>query len=236
MESKLKKKGTPPPRYDEAFKAGAVRMVTEQRREPKEVARDLGICIDILRSRLKGAGMQVGRVSRHNRDQQCIRKLEAELRSLRKRLCEKDEVIDILKKNPSASCPNHRGEIPLRPHVALPGNPCGAGARGLGGLAQRLLRLGVPQTLWAGTEQSDASAETGGAAPEVPPWDWTLHPMLKPEFGCSHKRVHRQLRLAGIVSGRHRAYKVTTNSRHSYPPAPNLLQRKFSFDSQIKPE
>ena len=93
-----RKKGTPPPRYDEAFKAGAVRMVTEQRREPKEVARDLGICIDILRSRLKGAGMQVGQVSRHNRDQQCIRKLEAELRSLRKRLCEKDEVIDILKK------------------------------------------------------------------------------------------------------------------------------------------
>ena len=58
----------------------------------------------------------------------------------------------------------------------------------------------------------------------------SLHPMLKPEFGCSRKRVHRQLRLAGIVSGRHRAYKVTTNSRHSYPPAPNLLQRKFSFD------
>lgn len=125
----MKKKGTPPPRYDEAFKAGAVRMVTEQRREPKEVARDLGVCIDILRSRLKGAGMQVVQVSRHNRDQQRIRKLEAELRSLRKRLCEKDEVIDILK-NPSVSCPNHRGEIPLRPHVAPPGNPCGAGVRG----------------------------------------------------------------------------------------------------------
>ena len=44
---------------------------------------------------------------------------------------------------------------------------------GLGGLAQRLLRLGVSQTLWAGTEQSDASAQIGGAAPEVPPWDWT---------------------------------------------------------------
>ena len=39
---------------------------------------------------------------------------------------------------------------------------------GLGGLAQRLLRLGVSQTLWAGTEQSDASAQIGGAAPEVP--------------------------------------------------------------------
>lgn len=58
----------------------------------------------------------------------------------------------------------------------------------------------------------------------------SLYHMLKPEFSCSRKRVHRQLRLAGIVSGRHRAYKVTTNSRHSYPPAPNLLQRKFSFD------
>ena len=49
MEEKTKKKGTPPPRYNEAFKAGAVRMVTEQGREPREVARDLGICIDTLR-------------------------------------------------------------------------------------------------------------------------------------------------------------------------------------------
>ena len=87
------------PRYDEAFKAGAVQMVTEQRREPKEVTRDFGICIDSLRNWLKGAGMQMGQVGRHNRDRQRIRELEAELRSLRKQLCEKDEVIDILKKS-----------------------------------------------------------------------------------------------------------------------------------------
>ena len=54
--------------------------------------------------------------------------------------------------------------------------------------------------------------------------------MLKPEFGCSRKRVHRQMRAAGIISVRHRAYKATTNSRHSHPPAPNLLQRKFYFE------
>nr|WP_300169376.1 IS3 family transposase [uncultured Flavonifractor sp.] len=53
---------------------------------------------------------------------------------------------------------------------------------------------------------------------------------LKPEFGCSRKRVHRQMRVAGIVSARRRAYKATTNSRHSHPPAPNLLQRKFYFE------
>ena len=99
MEEKKRKKGTPPPRYEEAFKAGAVRMVTEQGREPREVARDLGICIDALRNWLKAAGMQLGQVSRHNREQQRIRELEAENRALRKQLGEKEEVIDILKKS-----------------------------------------------------------------------------------------------------------------------------------------
>ncbi|MCC8077210.1 MAG: transposase, partial [Oscillospiraceae bacterium] len=52
METK-KKKGVAPPRYDDAFKAGAVQMVTVQGRQPTEVARELGICIDTLRSWLK---------------------------------------------------------------------------------------------------------------------------------------------------------------------------------------
>ena len=99
MEEKTKKKGTPPPRYDEAFKAGAVRMVTEQGRESREVAKALGICIDTLCSWLKAAGVQLGQVSRTIREQQRIRELEAELRALRKQLGEKDEVIDILKKS-----------------------------------------------------------------------------------------------------------------------------------------
>lgn len=43
--------------------------------------------------------MQMGQVGRHNRDRQRIRELEAELRSLRKQRCEKDEIIDILKKS-----------------------------------------------------------------------------------------------------------------------------------------
>ena len=44
------KKGTMPPRYDEAFKTGAVKMVTEQGRPSKEVAAEiknaLGVEID----------------------------------------------------------------------------------------------------------------------------------------------------------------------------------------------
>ena len=99
MEEKKAKKGTPPPRYDEAFKAGAVRLVTEQGRQPTEVAKELGICIDTLRGWLKASGIQMGQASRLNREQQRIRELEAEVRNLRRQLGEKEEVIDILKKS-----------------------------------------------------------------------------------------------------------------------------------------
>ena len=44
--------------------------------------------------------------------------------------------------------------------------------------------------------------------------------LLKPEFGCSRKRVHRRMPLAGIASVRHRACKVITNSRHCHPSPP----------------
>lgn len=58
----------------------------------------------------------------------------------------------------------------------------------------------------------------------------SLYRLLKPEFGCSRKRVHRQMRIAGISSVRRRAYKATTNSNHSHPIAPNLLMRNFTFE------
>lgn len=74
-------------------------MVTEQGRQPTEVARDLGICIDTLRNWLKASGIQMGQTSRQNRELQRIRELEAENRALRKQLGKKEEVIDILKKS-----------------------------------------------------------------------------------------------------------------------------------------
>ena len=98
MENK-RKKGIAPPRYDEAFKAGAIRMVTEQGRPSTEVAKELGICIDTLRSWLKAAGVQAGQADRQNRDSRRTRELEAEVRALRKQLAEKDEVINVLKKS-----------------------------------------------------------------------------------------------------------------------------------------
>ena len=135
---------------------------------PKEVARDLGICIDILRSRLKGAGMQVGQVSRHNRDQQCIRKLEAELRSLRKRLCEKDEVIDILKKIRRHPVQTIEEKYRCVHTLHCQGTPveqaCGA---------LEVSRSGYYGWVYhkpCGRKQSNQTlqAEAGGAAPEAP--------------------------------------------------------------------
>ena len=87
-------KETPPPRYDEAFKAVTVWMATEQGREPKEFAR---IRIDTLHNWPNGAGMQLGQASRYNREQQCIREWEAKICILCKQLGEKEEINDILK-------------------------------------------------------------------------------------------------------------------------------------------
>ena len=76
-----------------------MRLVTEQGRQPTEVAKELEICIDTLRNWMKASGIQMGQASRLNREQQRIRELEGEVRALRKQLGEKEEVIDVLKKS-----------------------------------------------------------------------------------------------------------------------------------------
>ena len=166
MEQKKTKKRTAPPRYDDAFKAGAVWLVTEQGGQPVEVAKELGICIDTLRSWLKASGVQMGQVSRQNREQKRIRELEAENRSLRRQLGEKDEVIDVLK-NPSASCRNRRGEIPLRPDAQTSGGLCGTGMPGIRGILQRVLRLEGREDLQAQAAKPGAPAPADRTAREV---------------------------------------------------------------------
>ena len=92
------KKGSAPPRYDNAFKEGAIQLVTEQGRSSREVATELGICIDTLRSWLKNSGVSAGSANRENRDARRVRELEAQNRELRKQLAQKEETIDVLKR------------------------------------------------------------------------------------------------------------------------------------------
>jgi len=74
-------------------------MVVEQQRPSREVAAELGICIDTLRSWLKATGVQAGSADRQSREHRRMRELEAENRRLRKQLAEKTEAVEILKKS-----------------------------------------------------------------------------------------------------------------------------------------
>ena len=91
-------RGTPP-RYDDAFKEGAVKLITEQGRTTREVADELGVSTDSLRSWLKAAGVSSGGASRSNKDAKRIRELEAQVRELKKQVTDKDVTIDVLKKS-----------------------------------------------------------------------------------------------------------------------------------------
>ena len=94
-----KNKGKAPPRYDGAFREGAVKLVTEQGRQSNDVAKELGICPTTLRNWLKSAGVNAVATNRENRDVKRARELESQVRELKRQLAEKEEVIDVLKKS-----------------------------------------------------------------------------------------------------------------------------------------
>ncbi len=53
------------------------------------------------------------------------------------------------------------------------------------------------------------------------------HELREKGFRCGLHRVARLMRQEGIRSRRRRKFRVTTNSGHAHPVAPNLLQRRF---------
>ena len=78
------RKHTAPPRYDEAFKTGAIRMVTEQGRPSREVAAELDVCIDTPRGWLKAEGApSLGQTDRQNRDAKRLRELSWRQKTVR---------------------------------------------------------------------------------------------------------------------------------------------------------
>ena len=48
---------------------------------------------------------------------------------------------------------------------------------------------------------------------------------------CNEKRIARLMRVNGIKARTVKKFKVTTNSRHRYPVAANLLNRQFAAPS-----
>lgn len=92
-----KRKGQAPPRYDEAFRQGAIRLVTEQNRTPQDVSVELGICVDTMKAWLRRAGALSGGAK--NGEAARLKALEAENRALKKALTEEKEAVEILKKS-----------------------------------------------------------------------------------------------------------------------------------------
>lgn len=56
------------------------------------------------------------------------------------------------------------------------------------------------------------------------------------EITCSKGRVERLMREDGLVARPKRRFRVTTDSNHSYPVAPNLLERRFGVDEVEGPD
>jgi transposase InsO family protein len=51
--------------------------------------------------------------------------------------------------------------------------------------------------------------------------------LRKHNIKCGHNRVARLMKLHGLAGVQRRAYRVTTDSKHDYPIAPNRLGRDF---------
>lgn len=54
--------------------------------------------------------------------------------------------------------------------------------------------------------------------------------LRKQGYRCNHKRVERLMRLNELRAKQSKRYKVTTQSEHQHPVAPNLLARNFKAE------
>lgn len=57
-----------------------------------------------------------------------------------------------------------------------------------------------------------------------------IHSEVKQTHSCGRKRVYRLMKAHNITSKRPRKYKATTNSKHKFPVAENLLNQNFEMD------
>ena len=99
MNEKIKGNQNGRIRYDEAFKQGALKMIVEQKMPVKQVSEELGVSVDSLRHWLKKSGLNPAAENRGNLQSKRIQTLESEIKTLKRELEKKNEVIVILKKS-----------------------------------------------------------------------------------------------------------------------------------------
>lgn len=60
------------------------------------------------------------------------------------------------------------------------------------------------------------------------------HALCRLNIPCSENRIARLMRLDKLVAVQRRKFRVTTNSKHNWPVAPNILNRDFVTDAPNK--
>jgi len=58
--------------------------------------------------------------------------------------------------------------------------------------------------------------------------------LKKAEIHCSENRVARLMRKNNLAAVQRRKYRATTNSKHNWPVAPNIVSRNFTTDAPNK--
>ena len=91
-------------RYDETFKEGAIKMVTEQKIPVPQAAKSLGIAEDTLRNWLKKAGIDPKIESKNNYLLKKVRELETQLKAKKAENEQLKEANEILKKSIGIIC------------------------------------------------------------------------------------------------------------------------------------
>jgi len=118
----------------------------------------------------------------------------------------------------------HRGEFPVRLMCrVLAVSPAGFYA------AQRRppsARVRGDQRLRLAIRAAHQASRRRYGAPKV---HWELRAQ---GIRCGKKRVARLMREDGLRAKRPRSFRVTTQSSHSHPVAPNTLQRRFAVSDQ----
>ena len=96
MEKQVKntknKTSSPTRRYDEEFKAGAVRLIVEQKRPAARVAKELGVTAETLRTWVKNY------TSPPESEYMQLKAAQAEVKRLKRQNADHLETIEILKK------------------------------------------------------------------------------------------------------------------------------------------
>ena len=217
--------------FSDEFKAGAVRLVLNERKLPAAVARDLDLSHSLVTKWVEQAQADLGRSTRgtltteENEELTRLRKENRELRLER----------EILNKAAAPLSRRRTGEILVHPGEEGRARALKA-VQSIGCFARRVLRVDAADPERARAPRRarlkvllrdayERKSRTYYGSPRV------HRTLQKQDVRVSRKRVVRLMQEEGLVARVRRRFHCTTDSNHARPVAENLLNRDFTSDA-----